>query len=64
MKPEIEELIKISRYYGCNKEYVIAGGGNTSYKDESTIWIKASGQSMAELTYATPSPRWTSLNPA
>ena len=51
MKPEIEELIKISRYYGSNKEYVIAGGGNTSYKDESTIWIKASGQSLAELSW-------------
>ena len=50
MKPEIKELIEISRYYGNNKEYVIAGGGNTSYKDEHTIWIKASGQSLAELT--------------
>ncbi len=50
MKPEIEELIVISKYYGNNKEYAIAGGGNTSYKDEQTIWIKASGQSLAELT--------------
>ena len=49
MKPEISELIEISRYYGNNKDYVIAGGGNTSYKDENTIWIKASGQSLAEL---------------
>jgi rhamnose utilization protein RhaD (predicted bifunctional aldolase and dehydrogenase)/NAD(P)-dependent dehydrogenase (short-subunit alcohol dehydrogenase family) len=50
MKPEIKELIDISRYYGSNKEYVIAGGGNTSFKDNETIWIKASGQSLAELT--------------
>ncbi len=50
MRPEIEELISISRYYGNNKEYVIAGGGNTSFKDENTIWIKASGQPLAELT--------------
>jgi len=50
MKPEINELIEISKYYGTNKEYVIAGGGNTSFKDEQTIWIKASGQSLAELT--------------
>ena len=49
MKPEIKELIGISVHYGENKEYVIAGGGNTSYKDENTIWIKASGQSLAEL---------------
>jgi NAD(P)-dependent dehydrogenase (short-subunit alcohol dehydrogenase family)/rhamnose utilization protein RhaD (predicted bifunctional aldolase and dehydrogenase) len=50
MKPEINELIEISRYYGSNKDYVIAGGGNTSFKDEQTIWIKASGQSLADLT--------------
>ncbi|MBE3087433.1 MAG: class II aldolase/adducin family protein, partial [Bacteroidetes bacterium] len=50
MKPEIIELIEISKYYGSNKEYVIAGGGNTSFKDKETIWIKASGQSLAELT--------------
>ena len=49
MKPEINELIEISRFYGNNKEYVIAGGGNTSFKDEQTIWIKASGQSLADL---------------
>ena len=50
MKPEINELIEISKYYGSNKDYVIAGGGNTSFKDEQTIWIKASGQSLAEMT--------------
>ncbi len=50
MKPEIKELIEISRHYGNNKEYVIAGGGNTSFKDNGTIWIKASGQSLAEMT--------------
>ena len=50
MKPEINDLIDISKYYGNNKEYVIAGGGNTSFKDEHTIWIKASGQPLSELT--------------
>lgn len=49
MKPEINDLVEISRYYGKNKEYVIAGGGNTSFKDEYTIWIKASGKALAEL---------------
>ena len=49
MKPEINDLIKISNFFGSNKEYVIAGGGNTSFKDNETIWIKASGQSLAEL---------------
>jgi len=40
---KIQELIGISRHYGKNPAYVIAGGGNTSYKDEERIWIKASG---------------------
>ena len=50
MKPEIADLIEISKYYGNNKDYVIAGGGNTSYKDGQTIWIKASGQALATLS--------------
>lgn len=50
MKPEISELLKISDFYGSNKDYVIAGGGNTSYKDDQTIWIKASGSPLSGLT--------------
>ena len=50
MNQEIKELIEISKYYGADREFVIAGGGNTSFKDQLTIWIKASGQSLAELT--------------
>ncbi len=49
MRAEIGELIELSRFYGYNKEYVIAGGGNTSFKDGQTIWIKASGQPLAAL---------------
>ena len=44
---KLEKLIEISRYYGDNPSYVIAGGGNTSYKDNDTIWIKASGIPLA-----------------
>lgn len=50
MKPGLNELIEISRFYGKSNDYVIAGGGNTSFKDDTTIWIKASGQSLASLT--------------
>lgn len=39
----IQQLIEISRHYGSDPAYVIAGGGNTSFKDEDRIWIKASG---------------------
>ena len=50
MKPEIKDLIEISKFYGYNKDYVIAGGGNTSFKDDETIWIKASGHPLADMT--------------
>ena len=50
MNQEIKQLIEISRFYGSNKDYVIAGGGNTSYKDDQIIWIKASGEPLSELT--------------
>jgi len=46
----IDQLIDISRYYGRDSRYVIAGGGNTSYKDASTLWVKASGSSLATIT--------------
>jgi rhamnose utilization protein RhaD (predicted bifunctional aldolase and dehydrogenase) len=39
----IQQLIDISRHYGSDPAYVIAGGGNTSFKDVDHIWIKASG---------------------
>jgi len=44
---DIQELIEISRHYGDDPAYVIAGGGNTSFKDDDRIWIKASGISLA-----------------
>jgi rhamnose utilization protein RhaD (predicted bifunctional aldolase and dehydrogenase) len=43
----IQKLIEISRHFGSNSSYVIAGGGNTSYKDDERIWIKASGIPLA-----------------
>jgi len=45
----LEQLINVSHLFGRNKEYVIAGGGNTSFKDEHSIWVKASGTSLADI---------------
>ncbi len=45
----IDELITISRYYGADSRFVIAGGGNTSYKNGEKIWVKASGSSLATI---------------
>ena len=44
---DIQQLIEISRHYGNDPAYVIAGGGNTSFKDDERIWIKASGIPLA-----------------
>ncbi|MDP2335442.1 MAG: SDR family NAD(P)-dependent oxidoreductase [Bacteroidota bacterium] len=45
----LQELIEVSQHYGRQKDFVIAGGGNTSYKDENHIYIKASGFSLATI---------------
>ena len=47
---EIQQLIEISQFYGRDSRFVIAGGGNTSYKNEEKIWVKASGSSLATIT--------------
>ncbi|MDR2073055.1 MAG: class II aldolase/adducin family protein [Spirochaetaceae bacterium] len=46
----IEELTALSRFYGADRNYIIAGGGNTSYKDDSTLWVKGSGVALGEIT--------------
>jgi NAD(P)-dependent dehydrogenase (short-subunit alcohol dehydrogenase family)/rhamnose utilization protein RhaD (predicted bifunctional aldolase and dehydrogenase) len=47
---ELRDLIYISRLYGQDNRYVIAGGGNTSYKNREKIWVKASGAALATIT--------------
>jgi len=47
---EIQDLIEISQFYGRDSRFVIAGGGNTSYKNEDKLWVKASGSSLATIT--------------
>ena len=49
----LEEIIGISRYYGRDSEWVIAGGGNASWKNRETLWVKASGTSLAGASRAT-----------
>lgn len=47
---QIDDLIAISRKFGQDSRFVIAGGGNTSYKDENRLWVKASGHALATIT--------------
>jgi len=49
MRQEIHQLVEVSRRYGSDPDYVIAGGGNTSFKDTGRIWVRASGSSMADI---------------
>ena len=46
---EIEQLIEVSRRYGADSRYVIAGGGNTSFKTADRLWVKASGHALATI---------------
>jgi rhamnose utilization protein RhaD (predicted bifunctional aldolase and dehydrogenase) len=45
----LQELVELSREYGANEEYVLSGGGNTSYKTEKHLYIKASGFKLATI---------------
>ncbi len=46
----LDIIEKISHKYGADSRYVLAGGGNTSYKDEDYLYIKGSGTSLATIT--------------
>jgi rhamnose utilization protein RhaD (predicted bifunctional aldolase and dehydrogenase) len=45
----MDELIKISRRYGADPAFVLAGGGNTSFKKGNRLWVKASGHALATI---------------
>lgn len=48
----LQELVAISREYGRRADYVIAGGGNTSWKDGNTLYVKGSGTALGEIDAA------------
>ena len=43
------ELAAMSNRYGSDSRYVLAGGGNTSFKDEQHLYIKGSGTALATI---------------
>jgi len=45
----LETLISISKTYGSNPEFVIAGGGNTSWKNDEYMFVKGSGTELATI---------------
>lgn len=42
-------LAHMSNKYGADPNYVLAGGGNTSYKSEDTLYVKGSGTALATI---------------
>ncbi len=46
---ELQTIIDLSRSYGSNPDYVLAGGGNTSLKHDGTLYVKASGYPLATI---------------
>ncbi len=46
----IEKLITVSRRYGSNLDFVVAGGGNTSWKTAEELYIKGSGFALETIT--------------
>lgn len=46
----LKKLIEISNKYGTGTDYVIAGGGNTSWKTDEYMYVKGSGTQLATIT--------------
>ncbi|MCX7806642.1 MAG: class II aldolase/adducin family protein, partial [Planctomycetota bacterium] len=52
VKPDdiLREFVRLSNEFGRDPRQVLAGGGNSSAKaGDGTMWVKASGKSMAEM---------------
>jgi len=46
----LSQLVEMSNSYGSEEEFVVAGGGNTSFKDGSVMYVKGSGTTLATIT--------------
>ena len=46
---ELFQLQEMSNRYGSDSKYVLAGGGNTSFKTADTLYVKGSGTSLATI---------------
>ena len=45
----LNALSAMSQKYGSDRKYVLAGGGNTSYKSDEVLYIKGSGTALATI---------------
>jgi len=49
---DLDPIVQLSRRFGADPDYVLAGGGNTSQKEGDTIAIKASGVQLGTIDAA------------
>jgi len=49
---DLDPIVRLSRRFGADPDYVLAGGGNTSQKDGDTIAVKASGVQLGTIDAA------------
>jgi rhamnose utilization protein RhaD (predicted bifunctional aldolase and dehydrogenase) len=49
MKSPLQDLVAVSREFGSDPKWVVAGGGNTSVKVDDVLYIKASGFPLATI---------------
>ena len=45
----MQKLVEFSRRYGSDPELVLAGGGNTSMKENGVLYVKGSGCSLSTI---------------
>ena len=45
----LDALVEVSRRYGSDPQWVLAGGGNTSFKDDENLYVKASGYPLSTI---------------
>jgi len=45
----INELVALSRHFGSDAKFVIAGGGNTSFKTLDSLYVKGSGVALGTI---------------
>ena len=45
----LETLVRVSREYGGDPDFVLAGGGNTSSKEKGRMFVKASGTQLGTI---------------
>jgi len=43
-------LVEMSNRYGADENYVLAGGGNTSFKENGVMYVKGSGTRLSDIT--------------